>query len=133
MKSLCCGTPWESKGFYDIADTKSTELETALLKASYDGIIPVLCDTSPCTHRMKRVMSDDLDLYEPVEFIHDHLMDKLELTPMVVYRDVGDFSDAGFGLDALYKFHKKWSVLGNATYFSDDSATNVFLGFRFDM
>ena len=28
---------------------------------------------------MKRVMSDKLDLYEPVEFIHDHLLDKLEL------------------------------------------------------
>jgi len=60
-------------------------------------------------------------------------MDKLELTPLVVYRDVGDFSDTGFGLDAIYKFHKKWSFRGNATYFSDDSATNLFLGVRFDM
>ena len=71
--------------------------------------------------------------YEAVFSGRIRAMDKLELTPMVVYRDVGDFSDAGFGLDALYKFHKKWSVLGNATYFSDDSATNLFLGFRFDM
>ena len=80
MKSLCCGTPWESKGFFDIADLKSNELEAALLKASDGGEIPVLCDTSPCTHRMKRVMTDKLDLYEPVEFIHDHLLDKLELS-----------------------------------------------------
>jgi D-lactate dehydrogenase len=28
---------------------------------------------------MKRAMSDRLDLYEPVEFIHDHLLEKLEL------------------------------------------------------
>ncbi|MEN8229277.1 MAG: FAD-binding and (Fe-S)-binding domain-containing protein [Bacteroidota bacterium] len=80
MNSLCCGTPWESKGFNDLADLKSDELETALLKASDGGNIPVLCDTSPCTHRMKRVMTDNLDLYEPVEFIHDHLLDKLELS-----------------------------------------------------
>ncbi len=80
MNSLCCGTPWESKGFNDLADLKSDELETALLKASDGGKIPVLCDTSPCTHRMKRVMTDNLDLYEPVEFIHDHLLDKLELS-----------------------------------------------------
>jgi hypothetical protein len=58
---------------------------------------------------------------------------KLELTPLVVYHDVGSDSDTGFGLNAIYKFHKKWSVRGNATYFSDDSATNLFLGFRFDM
>ncbi len=80
MKSLCCGTPWESKGFMDIADAKSTELESALLKASDGGRIPVLCDTSPCTHRMKKVMTGDLELYDPVEFIHDHLLDKLKLT-----------------------------------------------------
>jgi len=60
-------------------------------------------------------------------------MKKLELTPLVVYRDVGSDSDTGFGLDAIYKFHKKWSVRGNATYFSDDSATNLFLGVRLDM
>jgi len=81
MGSLCCGTPWESKGFNELADAKSSQLEEALLKVSESGRIPVLCDTSPCTHRMKRVMSDKLDLYEPVEFIHDHLLDKLKLKP----------------------------------------------------
>jgi len=79
MSSLCCGTPWESKGFNKLADAKSSELEEVLLKVSDQGRIPVLCDTSPCTHRMKRVMSDKLKLYEPVEFIHDHLLDKLSL------------------------------------------------------
>jgi D-lactate dehydrogenase len=79
MNTLCCGTPWESKGFVDIADAKSTELEEALLKASNNGEYPVLCDTSPCTHRMLRVMSEQLRIYEPVEFIHDHLLNKLEL------------------------------------------------------
>jgi hypothetical protein len=60
-------------------------------------------------------------------------MDKLELNPMVVYRNVADYSDTGFGLDAIYSFTKDWSVRGNATYFNDDSATNLFLGVRFDM
>lgn len=60
-------------------------------------------------------------------------MDKLELTPLIVYRDVGSQSDTGFGADVIYNFHKKWSFRGNATYFSDDSATNLFLGVRLDM
>ena len=79
MNKLCCGTPWESKGFFDIADARSNELEAALLEASDNGRYPVLCDTSPCTHRMKRVMSGKLKLYEPVEFIHDHLLERLDL------------------------------------------------------
>jgi D-lactate dehydrogenase len=80
MHSLCCGTPWESKGFRELADSMSGKLEEALLKASDGGKFPVLCDTSPCIYRMKRVFSNTLSLYEPVEFIHDFLLDKLELT-----------------------------------------------------
>lgn len=77
MNSLCCGTPWESKGFIEHADQKSSELEDALYKASEQGKYPVLCDTSPCLYRMRRVMDKTLKLYEPVEFIHEFLMDKL--------------------------------------------------------
>ena len=79
MDKLCCGTPWESKGFSDIADAKSAELEMELLKASENGKYPVLCDTSPCIYRMRRVMSTQLKMYEPVEFIHDFLLDKLSI------------------------------------------------------
>ncbi|MFO7932567.1 MAG: FAD-binding and (Fe-S)-binding domain-containing protein [Bacteroidales bacterium] len=79
MESLCCGTPWESKGFTELADARSRQLEAALLKASDNGAIPVLCDTSPCVYRMKRVMDGLLRIHEPVEFICDHLLDKLSV------------------------------------------------------
>ncbi len=78
MKDLCCGTPWESKGFADVADMKTVELEKELMKASNGGEYPVLCDTSPCIYRMKKKMSEELQLFEPVEFIHDHLLEKLK-------------------------------------------------------
>ncbi|KLU67640.1 putative FAD-linked oxidoreductase [Desulfosporosinus acididurans] len=76
MDKLCCGMPWESKGFFETADQKSSELEKALFAASEGGKYPILCDTSPCLYRMKRVMHS-LKLYEPVEFIHDYLLDRL--------------------------------------------------------
>ena len=79
MSNLCCGTPWESKGFSDIADLKSNELEKELMKVSNEGKFPVLCDTSPCIYRMRKKMNGALDLYEPVEFIHDFLLDKLDI------------------------------------------------------
>jgi len=77
MKQLCCGTIWESKGFYNEAEEKSTELENALLLASENGKYPVLCDQSPCLHRMRNTMKETLKLYEPVEFIVEFLTDKL--------------------------------------------------------
>lgn len=80
MKNLCCGTPWESKGFTETADRKSTELEEALLIASKDGKYPILCDTSPCLYRMRNVMTEKLKLYEPVEFIDTFLVDRLRFS-----------------------------------------------------
>lgn len=80
MKQLCCGTIWESKGFYKEADEKSAELEAALLKASENGRYPVLCDQSPCLYRMRHTMKPPLQLFEPVEFIVEFLLDKLKFT-----------------------------------------------------
>ncbi|MEA4840252.1 MAG: FAD-binding and (Fe-S)-binding domain-containing protein [Bacteroidales bacterium] len=80
MKQLCCGTIWESKGFYKEADEKSAELESALLKASENGRYPVLCDQSPCLYRMRHTMKPPLRLFEPVEFIVEFLSDKLKFT-----------------------------------------------------
>lgn len=79
MDRLCCGTIWESKGLTDIADKKSRELEAALYKASEQGKYPVLCDQSPCLYRMRHTIHK-IKLYEPVEFIHTFLMDKLKFT-----------------------------------------------------
>lgn len=76
MDKLCCGTIWESKGMPDIADSKTTELEESLWEASEEGKYPVLCDQSPCLHRMKQKIKR-MKLYEPVEFISLFLVDKL--------------------------------------------------------
>lgn len=80
MEKLCCGTIWESKGMLDIADSKSAELEAALWEASEQGRYPVLCDQSPCLHRMRTTIQK-MKLYEPAEFIYTFLRDKLEFTP----------------------------------------------------
>ena len=79
LASLCCGLAFDSKGFRDVADAKSDELERALDAASEGGRIPILCDTSPCLQRMRKKMDARLLLLEPAEFIHDHLLGKLDI------------------------------------------------------
>lgn len=81
MDKLCCGTIWESKGMMDIADRKSKELDDALWEASREGQYPVLCDQSPCLHRMRETIKR-MRLYEPAEFIYTFLRDKLEFKPV---------------------------------------------------
>lgn len=77
IENLCCGMIWESKGMPDIADTKTAELEAALLEASENGRYPVICDQSPCLHRMLQHIKS-VKLYESTEFIHDVLVPYLE-------------------------------------------------------
>ena len=79
LKSLCCGMIWESKGMPDIANRKLVELEESLIEASNGGQYPILCDQSPCLHRMKENIKS-LKLYEPVEFIYEYLVPELEFT-----------------------------------------------------
>ncbi|MFW2368492.1 MAG: (Fe-S)-binding protein, partial [Desulforhopalus sp.] len=79
VNELCCGKAFETKGLFDEADEKSREMETALLKVSKDGKYPILCETSPCLARMKKVMDDRLKLHEPVEFAHKYLLNRLTL------------------------------------------------------
>ena len=80
MERMCCGTIWESKGLPDIADRKTAELENALWEASEHGKYPVLCDQSPCLHRMKEKITS-MELYEPAEFIWKYLRDRLDFHP----------------------------------------------------
>lgn len=88
MSSLCCGTIWESKGMPEIADRKTAEVEEALWQASEQGRYPVLCDQSPCLHRMKHKIKK-MRLYEPAEFILGFLADRLDFhqtdTPVAIH------------------------------------------------
>ena len=77
MHNLCCGTIWESKGMLEIADRKTLQLEEALLKASEGGKYPVVCDQSPCLHRMRENMKR-VHPMELMEFIHDYVADDLD-------------------------------------------------------
>lgn len=81
---LCCGMPFESKGFFEQADRMARALDTALLAASDGGRYPVLCDNSPCLERMRRTLDSRLALFEPVGFAERFLLDRLR------FRKTGD-------------------------------------------
>ena len=81
LEKMCCGTIWESKGMLDIADRKTSELDEALWQASEQGKYPVMCDQSPCLHRLRKCITR-MKLYEPVEFIWEYLRDRLVFTPI---------------------------------------------------
>jgi D-lactate dehydrogenase len=90
LDELCCGMAFSSKGFTEQGERKSKELEEALLHVSEGGSIPVLFDMSPCFHTFleacaarktgtdgKARSGGELNIYDPVEFMLDHVMPRL--------------------------------------------------------
>lgn len=81
---LCCGMAFSSKGFRKQALQKENELNDALLKASNNGELPIVCDMSPCLLHMKQTLDPRLKLYDQVDFIHDFLLNKLNFEPLPI-------------------------------------------------
>ena len=81
LSNSCCGMIFNSRGFKSTASAKGSELEEALMVASEGGKLPIVVDTSPCLAQIKEQLSSPalrFALYEPAEFISNHLVDKLE-------------------------------------------------------
>lgn len=80
INSLCCGMAFSSKGLKEEGTRKSNELEAALLKASENGKYPVLFDMSPCFYTFHEAYQNkNLKIYDPVEFMLEFVMPKLEV------------------------------------------------------
>ncbi|MCB7135859.1 FAD-binding and (Fe-S)-binding domain-containing protein [Cellulosimicrobium marinum] len=62
--SLCCGTPWSSKGLTDGAAAMARRVTDALWTATRGGELPVVCDASSCTHGL---VESGHRLADPVE------------------------------------------------------------------
>jgi D-lactate dehydrogenase len=86
LSELCCGMAFSSKGFFKQGDKKSAELYRKLSEISNNGKYPILFDTSPCTYHFKNYLAalngkaeSKLIITEPIDFIYDNLLDKLEI------------------------------------------------------
>jgi D-lactate dehydrogenase len=89
LSQLCCGQPFESKGFLAAADRKAAELEIALREASENGRWPIVFDTSPCAYRMRRYCNGRLPVHDSIEFIYDSVLPRVAIErqddPVVIH------------------------------------------------
>ena len=121
-------------GNYPVMDKVDLALDAVYVdeqttgKAKFDNDGQNVNGTGP-----KVNVNDKDEGYEATFYARVQAMKKLEMTPHVIYRDVGSDSGTGFGLGLVYNFYKKFSLRVRGTRFSDDSATNLFLGVRLNM
>ena len=73
----CCGTPWKSKGMTEGYRTMRAMSAEILMKASNDGAIPIVSDSSSCTHGLSELNSD-LTIVDAVTFILNNVLPTLK-------------------------------------------------------
>lgn len=86
IESLCCGTPWKSKGLADGYDTMIDKTMRSLIAASDDGRLPIVCDNSSCSegllHALQYVrevagVPIQLTIVDAVDFTAEQLLPRL--------------------------------------------------------
>ncbi|GAB3795730.1 FAD-binding and (Fe-S)-binding domain-containing protein [Humibacter antri] len=81
IPSLCCGTPWKSKGLTDGYAAMSERVVTTLLAATDAGRLPVVCDASSCSEGLDVMLSaaaaNGIRVVDAVEFVDEHVLPKL--------------------------------------------------------
>jgi D-lactate dehydrogenase len=85
IDSLCCGTPWSSKGMAAGQATMREKTLAALREATRDGELAIICDASSCTEGLRQVVESDdplpgqepLRIVDAVDFAAMHILPKL--------------------------------------------------------
>ncbi|MFF9778772.1 FAD-binding and (Fe-S)-binding domain-containing protein [Streptomyces sp. NPDC013978] len=81
--SLCCGTPWKSKGLDDGYAAMRERLVPVLSEATDGGRLPVVCDASSCTEGLTVLLaaaqetSERIDVIDAVQFADTVLLPRL--------------------------------------------------------
>jgi D-lactate dehydrogenase len=86
-QGVCCGVPFSSKGYAEAHAFSVNQAIERFWQWSGEGRLPVVMDTSPCTHGMKtcrpyltpdnQARFDRLRILDSVEFAHDALLPRL--------------------------------------------------------
>ncbi|MDR8410181.1 FAD-binding oxidoreductase [Nonomuraea sp. 3-1Str] len=77
IASLCCGTPWSSKGFTRGHDVMARRVRDSLAAATGGGGIPVVSDAASCTEGFERLAataSPAAQVLDAVTFVADHVL-----------------------------------------------------------
>ncbi|MFI7643060.1 FAD-binding and (Fe-S)-binding domain-containing protein [Nonomuraea sp. NPDC049400] len=74
--SLCCGTPWSSKGYTDGYAAMGHRVRDSLLAATDGGRIPIVSDAASCTEGFDRLVPG-LEVADAVAFTAEHILPRL--------------------------------------------------------
>ncbi len=81
IESLCCGTPWKSKGYVEGYDVMQQKVLDSMINASDSGRIPIVTDAASCSHGLQELLASDsrFHVIDSISFIEKHVLPKLTI------------------------------------------------------
>ncbi|MFF0869693.1 FAD-binding and (Fe-S)-binding domain-containing protein [Nonomuraea sp. NPDC003560] len=76
IASLCCGTPWSSKGFAGGHEAMGERVRDVLARATDGGRLPVVSDAASCTEGYAHLVPG-LQVVDAVAFTAEHVLPRL--------------------------------------------------------
>lgn len=93
VRGTCCGLAFEAKGFKDAQKASANRTIERCWEWSGQGRLPVVMDASACSQFLRnsrplltpenQARFDQLTCYDSIDFIHTHLLSKLQVTQKV--------------------------------------------------
>lgn len=81
LPSLCCGTPWQSKGLASGYESMTERVTQVLLEATRGGELPVVSDAASCTEGLAALLeaagAQGIRVVDAVEFVATHVLSQL--------------------------------------------------------
>jgi D-lactate dehydrogenase len=78
IASLCCGTPWKSKGLTDGYAAMRERVLPVLRGATDRGVLPVVVDAASCTEGLARLLADEgIAVQDAVVFVDAVVLPRL--------------------------------------------------------
>ena len=75
----CCGLPYSSKGFEDVATNSQKSVRSQLLELSENGKWPIIVDNSPCTQQLNDDETSSLKIIDSVEWLEKDVLPHLNI------------------------------------------------------
>ncbi|AGF73522.1 FAD-binding and (Fe-S)-binding domain-containing protein [Corynebacterium halotolerans] len=84
IESLCCGTPWSSKGQAAGQELMADRVRASVREVSGNGRLPVVSDAASCTEGFAAALEKEgVEVVDAVDFAVEHLLPALEVTAPV--------------------------------------------------
>jgi D-lactate dehydrogenase len=82
IDSLCCGTPWKSKGYSEGYEVMSKAVTESLAKVTNGKQVTIVTDSSSCSGGLTELLASQLHLrvVDSIQFVEENILPKLSFT-----------------------------------------------------